>query len=143
LPGACLAQLERADRILHAGDFVTAPVLDELRAFAPVDGVAGNMDDAALRAALPERTIVEIERVRIGMVHDAGPRAGRPDRLLESFPDCDVIVYGHTHEPELNRVGHVWILNPGSPTERRRAAAHSMIALHVEKSSVRPQLLRL
>jgi putative phosphoesterase len=126
---------------LHAGDLVATAVLEELRAFAPVDAVVGNMDDVALHAELPERAVVDVEGVRIGLVHDAGPRAGRADRLVASFPECGVVVYGHTHEPEVNRVGNVWILNPGSPTERRRARAHTMIALRVEDGSAQPELL--
>lgn len=135
--------LERADRILHAGDFVTLAVLEELRAYAPVEGVLGNMDEAALRAELPERLVIELEGVRVGMVHDAGPRAGRAERLKASFPDCAAIVYGHTHAPEITRVGGVWILNPGSPTERRRAPSHSMIAARFEAGEIRPELVML
>jgi putative phosphoesterase len=87
------------------------------------------MDEPAVRAALPARTVVEAEGKRVGIMHDAGPAAGRHARLLEAFPDCDVIAYGHTHLPEVARVRERWVLNPGSPTERRRAAEHTMIVL--------------
>ena len=66
------------------------------------------------------------------MVHIPGPAAGRAARLRAAFPDCDAIVYGHTHVPEVTRDGGVWILNPGSPTERRRAPGHAMLLLEVE-----------
>jgi uncharacterized protein len=121
--------LESADVILHVGDFTTAAFLDELRSFAPVGGVYGNMDEPALRAVLPERSVVEVEGLQIGLVHDPGPGGGRHERLLAAFPDCDVVAYGHTHMPEVSRAGDVWIVNPGSPTERRRAPGHSMIVL--------------
>jgi uncharacterized protein len=111
------------------GDFTTAAFLDELRSFAPVGGVYGNMDEPALRAVLPERSVVEMEGLQIGLVHDPGPGGGRHERLLAAFPDCDVVAYGHTHMPEVSRAGDVWIVNPGSPTERRRAPGHSMIVL--------------
>jgi uncharacterized protein len=115
---------------LHAGDFVTATVLDELRALArEVVGVHGNMDEPALRALLPERAVVDADGARIGVVHDAGPAAGRHERLRSWFPDCDVVVYGHTHMPEVAEADGVWILNPGSPTERRRAPTRTMAAL--------------
>jgi uncharacterized protein len=133
--------LERADRILHGGDFVALSVLEELRAFAPVEGVLGNMDEAALRAEVPERLVVELDGVRVGMVHDAGPRVGRAERLKGAFPDCAAIVYGHTHEPEVSRVGGVWILNPGSPTERRRARSRGVIAARVEAGDIQPKLV--
>jgi uncharacterized protein len=121
--------LESADLILHTGDFTTAAFLDELRSFAPVEGVCGNMDERALRAILSERVVVEVEELRIGLVHDPGPARGRHERLLGAFPDCDVVAYGHTHMPEVSRAGERWILNPGSPTERRRAPGHTMIVL--------------
>ena len=135
--------LERADRILHAGDFVALAVLDQLREYAPVDGVLGNMDEAALRAEIPERRIVKLNGMRVGMVHDAGPSMGRAERLKTAFPGCAAIVYGHTHKPEISRVGGVWILNPGSPTERRRSRSHAMIAARVKAGQIEPELVRL
>jgi putative phosphoesterase len=121
--------LESADVILHVGDFTTAAFLDELRSFGPVEGVYGNMDEPALRAVLSERLVVEVGGLQVGLLHDPGPAGGRYERLLAAFPECDVVAYGHTHMPEVSRAGDVWILNPGSPTERRRAPAHSMIVL--------------
>jgi uncharacterized protein len=128
-------ELERADLILHAGDVVTAGVLRELEAYAPVEAVFGNMDEPALQAALPERRVIEVEGARIGLVHIPGPRAGREERLRSWFPGCDAVVYGHTHDPQLERHGGVWILNPGSPTERRRSARHSMIVAQVAREA--------
>jgi putative phosphoesterase len=87
------------------------------------------MDEPALRAALPGRLVVDAEGLKIGLVHDAGGKTTRHTRLLEAFPGCDVIAYGHTHVPEVSRVGETWILNPGSPTERRRAPEHTLIVL--------------
>lgn len=108
------------------GDFTAATVLAELRELGPVEAVHGNMDDPELRALLPERLLVEAEGMRIGLVHDAGPAAGRHERLIRDFGACDLVVYGHSHQPEVARVGETWIVNPGSPTERRRAPAHTM-----------------
>jgi uncharacterized protein len=118
-------------------------VLGELGTLAPVEAVAGNMDHEALQAVLPKRRLIEVEGVQIGMVHDAGPRAGREDRLRTAFPGCAAVVYGHTHVPQLERHGDVWILNPGSPTERRTAPAHSMALLRVSEGAVEPGLVRL
>jgi putative phosphoesterase len=108
-----------------------------------VEAVMGNMDHADLQTTLPERRVVEVEGLRIGLVHDAGPRAGREHRLRAAFPDCAVIVYGHTHVPQLERHGGVWIVNPGSPTERRSSPAHSMAVLRVADGAVKPRLVRL
>jgi len=116
---------------LHAGDLTAVPVLRELEDYAPVEAVVGNMDEPALQDALPERRVVEVEAVRIGMVHIPGPRAGREERLVGWFPGCDAVVYGHTHVPQLEQHRGVWILNPGSPTERRRAPRHSLLVVEV------------
>ena len=78
---------------------------------------------------------------RIGMAHVPGPAAGHEERLVRRFPGCDAVVYGHTHLPEVERHGGVWILNPGSPTERRRAPAHTMLVLEIEAGEIRPELV--
>jgi uncharacterized protein len=108
------------------GDFTARAVLEELRRLGPVEAVHGNIDDSALREELPERLVLAVESLRIGLVHDAGPRAGRDERLGAWFPESDLVVYGHSHQPEVKRVGERWIVNPGSPTERRRAEFHSV-----------------
>jgi hypothetical protein len=136
-------ELEAAELIVHAGDFVAVSVLDELEAFGPVAAVHGNMDDAALQAALPATRVVEVDELRIGVVHDGGGRAGRAERLLRRFPACGAIVYGHSHLPEVSRYAGVWILNPGSPTERRRAPTHTLIRLEVAGGEARPQLVEV
>jgi uncharacterized protein len=128
---------------VHAGDFTAVAVLDELRELAPVEGVVGNMDEPALRELLPERRVVEVEGARLGIVHVAGPRMGRGERLVSTFPGCDAVVYGHTHVPEVSRVGVVWVLNPGSPTERRGAPAHAMLMLSIDSGQIRPELVTL
>ena len=129
-----------ADLILHAGDVVAASVLEELRALAPVEAVYGNMDEPELQATLPERRVVEVEGVRVGLVHIPGPSLGREERLVSWFPKCDVVVYGHTHVPQLSRNGATWILNPGSPTERRRAPTRSMALLEVARENLQIRL---
>jgi putative phosphoesterase len=111
-------------------------VLRELEAYAPVEAVYGNMDDPALREELTERRLVEVEGARIGLVHIPGPRAGREERLVSWFPGCDAVVYGHTHVPQLERHRGVWILNPGSPTERRRAPRRSLLVLAIMRGSL-------
>ncbi len=94
------------------------------------------MDEPALKKVLPLERVVEMEGVRIGMVHIPGPAAGRAARLRARFPDCDAIVYGHTHVPEVSRDDGVWILNPGSPTERRRAPVRGMLLLDVAAGAI-------
>lgn len=144
IPEACLERLRGADLVLHAGDVTAASVLDELEELGPpVHAVHGNMDDAALQERLPKTRVVDVGGLQIGMTHDPGPRAGREERLAARFPGCAAVVYGHTHEPQVARAGEVWILNPGSPTERRRAPWHSMLVLEVMQGSVEPELIPL
>jgi hypothetical protein len=143
LPRACVRRLEDAELILHAGDFVAGSVLEGLGRIAPVAAVAGNMDEDDLLTVLPERRVVELAEVRIGMVHVPGPALGRGERLAAAFPGCDAVVYGHTHVAEVSRLGDVWILNPGSPTERRGAPVHSMLMLEIDSREIRPELVTL
>jgi putative phosphoesterase len=144
IPDACLDRLRAADVILHAGDVTAASVLDELAALGPpVHAVHGNMDDATLRGRLPGVLEVAVAGLGIGMTHDAGPRAGREERLVRRFPGCAAVIYGHTHEPQVARVGETWILNPGSPTERRRSPSHTMLVLAVAGGTIRPELIPL
>ena len=144
LPEECVARLGRADLILHAGDLVQRSFLDELFAYgAPIAAIHGNMDEPDLQAKLPGERIVETGEARIGMVHDPGPAEGRAARLAARFPGCDAVVYGHTHEPRVERHEGVWLLNPGSPTERRRSPQRALLELVVEGRELRPQLVEL
>jgi putative phosphoesterase len=129
--------------ILHAGDFVEMGIFDELRTLGPLEAVHGNMDDDELQQLLPRRRVVEVGETRIGMTHNAGQSQGRAERLAGWFEDCDAVVYGHTHQPEVTRHGDVWILNPGSPTERRRAPTHTMLLLEVAGKAISPELVDL
>jgi predicted phosphodiesterase len=94
-----------------------------------------------LQAALPERRVVDVDGAKIGLVHIPGPRAGREERLVSWFPSCAGVAYGHTHVPQLERHRGVWVLNPGSPTERRRARSRSMIVAEAEAGRFEARLL--
>lgn len=136
--------LRGAELVLHAGDFVSIGFLGELRALGPpVEGVHGNMDEPALKQSLPAQRVVEVGQVRIGMVHDAGPRAGREARLAARFEECEAVVYGHTHVPQVERFQHLWVLNPGSPTDKRREPVPTMLVLRILGSRITPELVAL
>jgi putative phosphoesterase len=136
--------LKKADLVLHGGDFVSMAFLEDLQRLGPpVEAVSGNMDEPALKDTLPKQHVVEAGGVRIGMLHNAGPRVGREARLAARFEDCEVVVYGHTHVPQVERFQHLWILNPGSPTERRSAPSHSMIVVTIQRRRVTPELVTL
>ena len=127
IPPACLERCRAADAILHAGDLLDVPVLELLRSLGPpVHAICGNVDTAAVRAQLPDSLELELGGTRIGVVHVPGPARDRPQRLRAKFPACDAVVFGHTHMPEHRELDGFQIFNPGSPTERRRAPAHTM-----------------
>jgi len=108
---------------------VSTQFLQELQKLGPpVAGVCGNMDEQALKTMLPKQRVVEVGGVRIGMVHDPGPRERREARLAARFEDC---------------FQHLWVLNPGSPTERRSAPAHTMIILSIRGTRITPELVTL
>jgi uncharacterized protein len=127
LPDECVARLQAADLIVHAGDLITVAVLNDLKRLGRVVAVHGNVDDAAVRAALPEVATFEADGARIAILHDAGPAQGRLRRMRARFPDADAVIFGHSHMPlhERDEDGFA-IFNPGSPTERRRAPHRTM-----------------
>jgi putative phosphoesterase len=138
LPAALLELADRADHVVHAGDFVTMDVHATLAALAPITAVHGNVCDAEVAATLPERTQVQLGGVTIGVVHDPGAAAGRHERLRGWFPGCGIVVYGHTHMPELERTDddELLVINPGSPVQRRRAPWHSACWLELADGDV-------
>jgi putative phosphoesterase len=126
-----VAACAEADRILHTGDVTDPALLDELAALAPLDGVAGNCDGWEVAARLPGEQTVEIGALQIGLVHDPGPERGRRERLRARFPGARVVCFGHTHLPVCEDRDGLLLLNPGSPTERRRAPWHSFAELEI------------
>jgi uncharacterized protein len=146
LPETCVERIAAADLLLHAGDFSTLGVLRELEAIGPpVVGVQGNVDSADLRRLLPVERIVEAEGARIAMVHDAGPRAGRLERMRRRFGErAGAVVFGHSHLPLHERAEDGFqLFNPGSPTERRRAPTHTMGMAHVDAGRVTFELVTI
>jgi putative phosphoesterase len=134
LPDICVRRLKAADLILHAGDLATMDLLELLRAFGPpVAAVHGNVDDTDVRRALPAEIDLDLGGLRLAMLHDAGIPAGRSARLRQRFPAADVVVFGHSHIPVVDRAaGGLLLLNPGSPTDRRRQPHHTMAELEIE-----------
>ena len=120
-PPAVAGWLRQADTILHAGDVCTADVLVELAQYAPVHAVLGNNDgpDVAEWGA-PATLQLELAGLRVAMIHDSGPAAGRLRRMRAAFPAVELVVFGHSHIPFDESDGHLRIFNPGSPTDRRR-----------------------
>ncbi|SCL47942.1 hypothetical protein GA0070606_1229 [Micromonospora citrea] len=121
LPEPLWAAIDAADVVLHAGDWVDEALLDALAARARrLVGVYGNNDGPALRARLPEVARVELDGLRVAVVHETGPKTRREERCAARFPDTDLLVFGHSHIPwDTVAPGGPRLLNPGSPTDRR------------------------
>ncbi|MET7409277.1 metallophosphoesterase family protein [Streptomyces parvulus] len=122
LPAALMAEVPRADVVLHAGDWVDTATLDLLESRSRrLVAVYGNNDGPALRARLPEVAHADLGGLRFGVVHETGAAQGREARCAARFPGLDVLVFGHSHIPwDTTAPGGPRLLNPGSPTDRRR-----------------------
>ena len=131
LPDPVLDELALADVVLHAGDVTSRALLDRLAGRAPVHAVLGNNDDATL-VDLPERLELELDGLRVAMVHDSGASKGREGRMRRWFPEADVVVFGHSHLPidDEGQDGQR-LFNPGSPTQRRRQPEPSFGVLEI------------
>ncbi len=141
LPEGLLPHLERAALILHAGDLMDSTLLDDLAVYAPARAVQGNLDPP--ETGLPEVLRFEFGGVRMAMIHDSGPKRGRRNRMRRRFPEARVVVFGHSHIPWLDDEDGLLLLNPGSPTDRRRQPEHTFALLWVEGGEVRAEVLAL
>ncbi|MDQ3982948.1 MAG: metallophosphatase family protein [Actinomycetota bacterium] len=141
VPPGAWPYLESADHILHGGDVCDPALLDELRALAPVTVVMGNCDGFDVRDwGATDTAEVELEGIRIGMVHDAGPRERRRPRMRKLFPHARVVVFGHSHIPWNEDERGLLLFNPGSATWKRRAPFTSMGLLWVEDGAVEGEI---
>jgi putative phosphoesterase len=144
LPRALVRGLQRAGvtRILHLGDMTDPLVVPLFEAIAPFDAVAGNNDGAEIRARFGRRKVVQIEGVRVGMIHGDGRRGTTTSRALEAFgaDEADVILFGHSHRPYVGRDGRRLIANPGSPTDKRLNPLYSYGILTVDAEHARIDL---
>ncbi|MGV0835796.1 metallophosphoesterase family protein [Mycolicibacterium thermoresistibile] len=122
LPPPVWDEVDRADVVIHAGDWVEPALLDALEARARrLIACWGNNDGDELRRRLPERAEVTLGGVRFTVVHETGAAAGREARMAKRYPDTDVLVFGHSHIPwDTTAANGLRLLNPGSPTDRRR-----------------------
>lgn len=138
LPTAMLTAADAADLVIHAGDWIVASTLDELETHTAVLGVWGNNDPSDLRARLPEIAWRTIDGLRFAVVHEAGQAIGREVRMDAAFPETDVLIFGHSHIPwDSTATSGLRLLNPGSPTDRRRQPHCTFITAMVEDGALR------
>lgn len=121
LPPDVWAAIGSCDLVIHAGDWVSASLVEAISARAPLLGVHGNNDGTEVRALVPEVARGTFGGVRVAVVHETGAAAGRERRMAAAFPETDLLVFGHSHVPwDTAGGGGPRLLNPGSPTDRRR-----------------------
>ncbi|PTU56830.1 hypothetical protein SAMN04487781_3501 [Cellulosimicrobium cellulans] len=139
LPDQVWRAVDDADVVVHAGDWVSANLLDALEAHAArLVGVAGNNDGPDLHARLPEVARTTVEGLRLAVVHETGGKDGRERRADAAFPDVDVLVFGHSHIPwDTTSPGGLRLLNPGSPTDRRRQPVGTFLTAVVDDGALR------
>ena len=138
LPAPVWAAVDEADIVVHAGDWVDVPMLDALEARAArLIAVYGNNDGPALRARMPEIATATLDGVRLAVVHETGDAKGRETRCAARFPDTDLLVFGHSHIPwDTTAPTGLRLLNPGSPTDRRRQPYATYMTLTIADSSI-------
>ena len=139
LPDAVWAEVDRADVVVHAGDWVDVALLDALEQRARrLVGCWGNNDGPALRARLPEVARVRLGGLHVGVVHETGASTGREARADAAYPDLDVLVFGHSHIPwDTTTPRGLRLLNPGSPTDRRRQPRCTMMTALADGGTIR------
>jgi len=132
-----VAAIADADVVLHAGDVTGRDLLARVGELAPVYAVLGN-NDVGLEGLLPMEITLDLDGVAVALVHDAGPRSGRTARLARRYPDADLVVFGHSHQPEdVVPDAGPRLFNPGSPTQRRRAPTRTFGVLDARGGTVR------
>ena len=135
LPAPVWQAIDRADVVIHAGDWVDESLLDAVESRAArLIGVWGNNDGPAIRRRLPEVARAELDGLRVAVVHETGARTGREARVDRAFTDTDVVVFGHSHIPwDTVTPAGVRLLNPGSPTDRRRQPVCTFLTARVRR----------
>ncbi len=144
LPVIITDEAAKCDGIIHAGDIVSYKLIHDLMHINPnVYAVRGNMDPNLGDDRLPLTRKIELDGVRIGISHGSGNPYGIENRLLYTFQDVDLIIYGHTHKPFWGMIGGVHFLNPGSPTNKRTEPHHTYAILTIEKGIFDAEIKRV
>lgn len=144
LPARILKEAEKADLLLHAGDFVSLDILKNLQSLCSVRAVYGNMDSLEIRQILPEKDLITVNKFKIALIHGWGP----PDNLIswakERFKNDnpDVVVFGHSHHPENIKFDKTLYFNPGSPTDRMFSPYNSFGIIEIE-DKIKTKIIRI
>jgi putative phosphoesterase len=142
LPSIIFDIFRDVDLILHAGDITELSVIGELEAIAPVEAVAGNMDNLEAQAKLPYKKVVTLGRYKAGLIHGKFKINVQQEMIRKEFGDVDLIVYGHSHTPFWGKVNGIYYLNPGSPTDKQYAPYNSVALLDIGEE-IKAEIIRI
>lgn len=139
LPAAVWQAIDSADVVIHAGDWMALSLFDAIQARAArLVGVYGNNDGPTIRSRLPEVARANLGGVRVVVVHETGARTGRELRAEIAYPETDLLIFGHSHIPWDSTTPHgLRLLNPGSPTDRRKEPACTYLTAEIDDVQVR------
>jgi len=145
LPEKLLKSLQSVDLIIHAGDFIEIEVLKTLEKFAKVEAVFGNMDEEVIKLKLPGRKIIQVEEVKIGLVHGYDIRWDINKRIANNFckEKVDCIVYGHTHLARNEEIDGRLYFNPGSPTDQIFSTSNTFGILEIEGKRIKGKIVEI
>lgn len=136
LPARLLEEITDTDLIIHAGDWQTINVYEELRSYAKIVGVYGNVDGEEIKEQFPAKQIIEVDGIKIGITHGHGKGKTTEKRAIQAFEGekVDCIIFGHSHIPIKKNEKGVLIFNPGSPTDKRRQEKYSFGVMNITNS---------
>lgn len=143
VPDATLRHFEDVELIVHAGDLSTLAVLDQLSAYAPVEAVQGNVEQPEVLATLPIKRELVVGGIAIGIVHILGERKRYARNARHEFPSARVVIFGHSHIPYIEDAGGLFLLNPGSATDRRAQPLCTIAVLTIEDGQPRAEIIAL
>jgi uncharacterized protein len=127
--------------ILHAGDAGHPSILENLETIAPIAAVRGNADSLELIETLPDHVLIEIGSRVVLLLHGHHGKTALKAARAAASPEIDVVVFGHSHKPLIDREGSTILFNPGSPTERRWNPHFGVGLLRISEAAVAPELI--
>jgi len=145
LPPRIMEMLKDCDLCIHAGDYVDKKVIDTINTYTKLEGVCGNMDSEEVKNMLPEKKIIKIDKVAIGITHGSGSYFNILERIKKQFSSSriDICIFGHTHKPLNKKEGKIIFFNPGSPTDRIFTPYNSFGIINIEGDKIEAEVIKL
>jgi len=133
---------EEVDMIIHAGDYISTSVVSKLKEHKNFVGVWGNNDKGYIRDLLKEKVILSIDRYKVGIYHGDGKSKNTLSTAYDKFIDdkVDIIIFGHSHQPLILTKNKILMINPGSPSCKRREPWYSYVTLEIQDKKINAQL---